>query len=167
MIKSTEPPSLSWLRESALACVTGNEGGPSRGDVAGTHGMTSEVCPWERFSNNDYSIPPIFCLWWILLLTSEVSYWKRKLFYTKPWGCFHPRDLQIHLPRWNVSDYSLNKSFFTSKNYSTSDIAQVFLFFIFGFLHPLDSAPYREWFSEAITEPRPSNGIGNDWDIIQ
>lgn len=56
----------------------------------------------------------------------------------------------------------MNKSLFTSKNYPTSDIARVFLFFMFVFLYPLDGTPCRDWFSEAITETGPSDGIAND-----
>lgn len=121
----------------------------------------------EFFSKNDSSTHPLSLINSPAYLRGKKKKKKRKIFYTKRWGCFHPEDLQIHLPRRNVNDYPMNKSLFTSKNYPTSGIARVFLFFMFVFLYPLDGPPCRDCFSEAITETGPSDGIANDWDHLQ
>lgn len=119
------------------------------------------IRPWG-LSKNDYSPLPILCLWWLLLLTSERSYWKKKSILYQTLGLlFHSRDLQIHLRRWNVNGYSMNKSLFTNKNDSTQ-VELRYLCMLILLVFPVDSAPYRGWFSGTSH----SSGLGSDWDDI-
>lgn len=128
---SPKPLSPSLLQASVLPSITGNGIVLYIRDDAVIRGLILWNMPVR-----EWLFHWCFCLSWIFfLLISEVSYRKKK-YHRKPWGWFHPRDLQINLPGWNVNDYSMNKPLFTSKNHFISDPSQVkslLLFFFFNF----------------------------------
>lgn len=94
MTESPKPLFPSLLQESVPPSITGDEIVLYIGDAV-IHRLISEICPWDNFSKNNYSISLTLCLWSISLAYLRGKLQKReKIHYIKPWGCFHPRDLQ-------------------------------------------------------------------------
>ena len=162
---------LPLLQESVLPSVTGNEN-PLHGDSAVIHGMISEICPGESFSKNDYSIPLILCLWRI-----SPAYLRHKLL-SREKHTIQNTEVAFTLGIYkSICPGGMPMVSQQTNHYSGAKIIPFqiqlrlsywfFNFFIFTFLLPLGSVPYREWFSETITDTSHSSGIRSDWYHLQ
>lgn len=112
-------------------------------------------------------IPPILGLWLTLLLTLEVKKKKEKYSIQNPGVAFALRIYKSICPGRMPMITQWTNHYSPAKTIPLQIQLGYFYFLCSCFLYALDSAPYREWFSEAITETGPSDGIGSDWDNLR